>query len=175
VTGAGPIGLLAALIGAQRGLDVHVLDRATDGPKPQLVRDLGAAYHVETLPDPADFAPDIVMECTGAVPVILDAITRTAPSGIVCLTGISSGRHEIDLDLAALNRAMVLENDAVFGSVNANRLHYERAAEVLARADRGWLGRLISRRVPLDDWRDALDRRPGDIKVVLDFHPTGTK
>src|SRR5580692_5521279 len=26
VTGAGPIGLLAALIGAQRGLDVHVLD-----------------------------------------------------------------------------------------------------------------------------------------------------
>ena len=27
VTGAGPIGLLAALIGAQRGLDVHVLDR----------------------------------------------------------------------------------------------------------------------------------------------------
>src|SRR5918995_3297075 len=28
VTGAGPIGLLAALLGAQRGLDVHVLDRA---------------------------------------------------------------------------------------------------------------------------------------------------
>ena len=28
VTGAGPIGLLAALIGAQRGMDVHVLARA---------------------------------------------------------------------------------------------------------------------------------------------------
>ena len=26
VTGAGPVGLLAALMGAQRGLDVHVLD-----------------------------------------------------------------------------------------------------------------------------------------------------
>src|ERR1700757_2386163 len=45
VTGAGPIGLLAALIGAQRGLDVHVFDRATSGAKPQLVRDLGATYH----------------------------------------------------------------------------------------------------------------------------------
>ena len=35
VTGAGPIGLLAAMLGAQRGLEVHVLDRTTDGPKPR--------------------------------------------------------------------------------------------------------------------------------------------
>lgn len=32
VTGAGPIGLLAALLGRQRGLEVAVLDRVTDGP-----------------------------------------------------------------------------------------------------------------------------------------------
>jgi glucose 1-dehydrogenase len=36
VTGAGPIGLPAALLGAQRDHRVHVLDRATDGPKPAL-------------------------------------------------------------------------------------------------------------------------------------------
>lgn len=40
VTGAGPIGLLAAMMGVQRGLEVHVLDRAEAGPKPGLVRDL---------------------------------------------------------------------------------------------------------------------------------------
>src|SRR5215213_7383527 len=34
VTGAGPIGLLAALLGAQRGLEVHVFDRNFKGPKP---------------------------------------------------------------------------------------------------------------------------------------------
>ena len=34
VTGAGPIGLLAAMMGVQRGLDVHVLDVVTEGPKP---------------------------------------------------------------------------------------------------------------------------------------------
>src|SRR5690606_34169845 len=39
VTGAGPIGLLAALMARQRGLDVDVLDRVTEGPKPALVRD----------------------------------------------------------------------------------------------------------------------------------------
>src|SRR5215204_7659858 len=42
VTGAGPIGLLAALIGQQRGLEVHVLDRMAAGAKPDLVRALGA-------------------------------------------------------------------------------------------------------------------------------------
>ena len=45
VTGAGPIGLLAAMVGKQRGLDVHVLDRVESGLKPDLVRDLGATYH----------------------------------------------------------------------------------------------------------------------------------
>src|SRR5512143_2627258 len=48
VTGAGPIGLLAALMARQRGLEVHVLDKVTTGPKPDLVRDLGATYHTGT-------------------------------------------------------------------------------------------------------------------------------
>src|SRR5262245_20706732 len=44
VTGAGPIGLLAAQMGMQRGLDVHVLDYNRGGPKEAIVRDLGATY-----------------------------------------------------------------------------------------------------------------------------------
>ena len=51
VTGAGPIGMLAALIGVQHGLDVHVLDRVTEGAKPQLVHDLGATYHSGAVAD----------------------------------------------------------------------------------------------------------------------------
>ena len=42
VTGAGPIGLLAALLGVQRGLEVHVIDQMETGLKPDLVRALGA-------------------------------------------------------------------------------------------------------------------------------------
>jgi len=64
---------------------------------------------------------------------------------------------------------MVLNNDVMFGWVNAGRRHYEAAAESLAAADPGWLDRLISRRVPLSSWKDALERRPGDIKVIIDF------
>jgi threonine dehydrogenase-like Zn-dependent dehydrogenase len=165
VTGAGPIGLLAALIGRQRGLAVHVLDRNRDGPKPELVRALGATYHTAL----GDLAPDVVIECTGADPVVLDVLDRAAPDGVVCLTGVSSGGRKMPFDVGAHNRRMVLENHVVFGSVNANRRHYAAAAETLAKADPKWLERLITRRVPLARWREAIERRPDDIKVILDF------
>jgi glucose 1-dehydrogenase len=63
----------------------------------------------------------------------------------------------------------VLENRVVFGTVNANRRHYRAAAEALARANREWLERIITRRVPPEQWSDALERRPDDVKTVIDF------
>ncbi|HVJ43991.1 MAG TPA: glucose 1-dehydrogenase [Dongiaceae bacterium] len=168
ITGAGPVGLLAALLGRQRGFDIHVFDRNTDGPKPELVRALGATYHSGDLSTLA-LRPDIIIECTGAAPVIIDSFTRLAPNGILCLAGLSSGRHDVDLDLAALGTRLVLENDLVFGSVNANRRHYEQAAKALEQAPIAWLERLITRRVALSRWREAFERRPGDIKTVIDF------
>ena len=55
---------------------------------------------------------------------------------------------------------MVLDNDAMFGTVNANRAHYAMAADALARADQDWLARLITRRVPLARFAEALEHRP---------------
>ncbi len=167
VTGAGPVGLLAALIGKQHGYEMHVMDRHADGPKPKLTRALDATYHNGNL---GDLEPDIVIECTGAGSVVLDVLRRNAPTGIVCLTGVSSGGHKINFDVGSFNRDMVLENDLVFGTVNANRRHYRAAAEALAKADKDWLAGLITRRVPLDRWREALEVKPDDIKVVLDFN-----
>ena len=167
VTGAGPIGLLAAMLGVQRGLDVHVLDRVSDGVKPELVRALGATYHSDGVE--AAGAVDVVIEATGAGQLVVDAMRVTAAGGIVCLTGVSPAGRSIAVDVGALNRTMVLENDVVFGSVNANRRHYEAAAEALARADSSWLERVISRRVPLDRWADALEKGPDDVKVVVDL------
>jgi glucose 1-dehydrogenase len=168
VTGAGPIGLLAALMGAQRGLDVHVLDHNKGGPKQAIVHDLGASYHSDA-GSLAELAPDILMECTGVPAVVRDCLAATAPAGIVCLTGVTHSGNMFDLDIGHLNRTLVLDNDVVFGTVNANRRHYETAAEALARADRSWLERLITRRVPLDRWAEALEHRKGDIKVIIDF------
>jgi threonine dehydrogenase-like Zn-dependent dehydrogenase len=169
VTGAGPIGLLAALMGLQRGLAVHVLDRNASGPKPALVRALGAKYHAHGMAEIAGLEPDILMECTGAPAVIRDVLGRAAPDGIVCLAGVTAPGHAFEFDIGGYNRSMVLNNATVFGTVNANHKHYEMAADALARADRAWLEQVITRRVPLERWAEALERRPGDIKVIIDF------
>jgi threonine dehydrogenase-like Zn-dependent dehydrogenase len=168
VTGAGPIGMMAALIGVQHGLDVHVLDRVSDGAKPQLVRDLGATYHAGAVGD-VGFEPDVIVECTGVGQVVLDSILHVGSGGVVCLTGVGSGGVQSGMHAADLAREMVLRNNVVIGSVNANRRHFYRAAQALAAADRDWLSRLISRRVAPEDIADALTRGPDDIKVVVDF------
>jgi threonine dehydrogenase-like Zn-dependent dehydrogenase len=99
----------------------------------------------------------------------MDVIGRNAPNGIVCLAGVSAAGTKTLVDAGALNRSIVLENDVIFGSVNANRRHYEAAASALAKADRGWLTRLVTRRVPLARWQEAFERRPDDVKTVIAF------
>jgi glucose 1-dehydrogenase len=168
VTGAGPVGLLAALMGAQRGLDVHVLDHHEHGAKRELVRRLGGRYHVGTLAD-VRLKPDVLMECSGAPSVVRDVLGNTAASGIVCLVGITEPGYDFDVDLGALNRTMVLDNSTVFGTVNANRLHYDMAGEALRKADKTWLDALITRREPVEHWTRSLQRQPDDIKVIVDF------
>lgn len=168
VTGAGPIGLIAALMGKQRGLDVHVLDVVKEGLKPELVKSLGGTYHTDSI-EKIGFRPDIAIECTGVATVIAGAMAILGNDGILCLAGVSSHNQQQTLDLGTINRTMVLENSVIFGTVNANRHHYEMAEEALLKSDRKWLSRLISRSVPLANFHEALNRRPDDIKVVIEF------
>jgi threonine dehydrogenase-like Zn-dependent dehydrogenase len=84
ITGSGSIGLLAALLGIQNNLDVHVLDRMTKGVKPDLVRALGATYHSGPVRS-IGFNPDVIIECTGVSSVILDAMTNIGVGGVTCL------------------------------------------------------------------------------------------
>jgi glucose 1-dehydrogenase len=172
ITGAGPIGLLAALLATQRDHQTYVLDLVTEGRKPEMVRRLGATYvHRGELVEAAAEA-DIVIECTGYIQMLLEAAPQNVRYRIMCLTGVSAAGAEVTIDPGLLNRNMVLQNSVIFGSVNANRQHYEMAAKALAQADPGWLAGLITRRVPLEAWADAYVRRPDDIKTILDFPGT---
>jgi threonine dehydrogenase-like Zn-dependent dehydrogenase len=169
ITGAGPIGMLAALLSVQRGYDTHVVDLVTEGRKPDMVRRLGAGYVHKSDICAAAAEADIVIECTGHVQMLLETGPQHVRQRIICLTGVSAAGAAHTVDPGLLNRNMVLQNSVLFGSVNANRYHYELGASALAKADAGWLADLITRRVPLGEWADAYSRRPDDIKTVLTF------
>jgi glucose 1-dehydrogenase len=168
VTGAGPIGLLAALCAKLYGLNVHVLDRTESGPKPDLVRDLGATYHTGSMKD-IGFEPGAIIECTGVGQLISDSIQAIGSGGIVCLVGVGHGGVTTSPAAADIAASAVLKNNVIVGSVNANKRHWYRAGNILARADRNWLGRLITRREKPENFQQALERKPDDIKVIIQF------
>lgn len=170
VTGGGPVGLLAALLGVQRNLEVHIFDHNAGGPKPALAKQLGAVYHSDLAKAPSDF--DVVLESTAVGAVVLDVVDHTAPNGIVCLLGVSNPGDKVPADAGALNRTVVLGNRVIFGSVNANRDDYQSAVTALRQADRAWLASIITRRVPLADWKSAFEKRHGDVKTIVSFDDT---
>jgi len=180
VTGAGPIGLLAAAAGTIAGFDVTVLDRMATGTKPDLARAIGATYtsDLDTLGGTATadifvaaqttIEPfDVVLECSGATAVTARAAGMLAQAGVMVLIGISG--HGAPVDLGLVGNALIRSNGAIVGTVNAGRRHYPQAVEVLEQIDSDWLRRLITRRVPLDTWPSAIERTDDDVKIVVTF------
>ncbi len=147
---------------------MHVLDRMESGSKPDLVRALGATYHSGSVSE-LDFEPDAIIECTGVGQVISESIRKIGANGIVCLTGVGHGGVMTGAAIADVAAAAVLRNNVIVGSVNANKRHWYRAGQTLAKADREWLAKLISRREKPEDFQKALERKPDDIKVVIQF------
>jgi hypothetical protein len=81
----------------------------------------------------------------------------------VVVVGAGFAGYQAARTLGRLSRALGICGT---GSVNANLRRYA-AASALAQAGLDWLERLISRRVPLDRFGDALAAQPEDIKVAL--------
>ena len=180
VTGAGTVGLLAAMLLSLRGLEVIVYNRSRSGPKPDLVEALGARFvsadDVELGREFADrFGPiDIAIEATGYSPLAFTLLDVVGPNGVVVLTGVSGGDRTAELPVDHLNLETVLKNKVLLGTVNADRANFEAAVRALEEAEQrwpGWLSRLITRRVGLSDYRHALDRSSDEVKVVIDIAP----
>lgn len=168
IVGAGAIGLFAALMARRRGLETHVFDVVPRGAKPEPVEAIGARYHTSPLRETA-LAADIMIECTGQPDMIAELLDRGGPATITCLMGMTTGSAVTPIDLAAWNRRLVRQNGVVFGTVSANRRHYETAAAALGKADPIWLDRLVSRRIALGRYAEAFSRRPDEVKVILEL------
>jgi threonine dehydrogenase-like Zn-dependent dehydrogenase len=178
VLGAGPVGLLSALVLRLRGLQVTVASRGpADSPAARLARDAGIGY-LSTSETPVERLAsalgeiDVIFEATGAAEVIMPAIKALGLDGVCILASVTGAETKIDFDVAAWNRDMVLGNRVVLGTVNAARRHFEAGVRDLAAAQErfpGWLERVITRRIPVVDAAKAFEKSRADIKSVLRF------
>jgi threonine dehydrogenase-like Zn-dependent dehydrogenase len=175
VLGAGPIGLLSAMMLVARNATTTVYSReAADGERASLARSFGADYvsaadtSLSDLPRRAGEA-DIVFEAVGTARVAFGALAALAPNGVFILSGIPGARGPIDIDLDGIMRDLVLKNQVLFGTVNASRGAFEAAVRQLEQfmglfpaAVRG----LIARGATLPDVPDLLRRKQGIKQVV---------
>lgn len=179
VTGVGPVGLLATLLLRSRGYEVFAYDILDpSSARATLATEAGATYvqggdEGRTLSSMCKetVGIDLIVESTAFPPLVFEAIDVVGPNGVVCLTGVSDGSRKLEVDAASLNLEMVLENKVVFGTVNANRRHFEAAVKDLQKFDELWPGlchRMITRRVPIDDFGNAFDLHAGhDVKTTV--------
>jgi threonine dehydrogenase-like Zn-dependent dehydrogenase len=177
VLGAGSIGTLATLLLRLDGLHVDLYSRGDGGIGRQLAEASGATFisadHRRV--DDAlakDIGPiDIVIEATGYSPLAFDAMDVVGPNGVVCLTGVSGGSRSLTVDASHLNLEMVLENKLVFGTVNANRRHFEAGVTHMQAVEGRWPGlleRMVTRRVPLARFGASDLERRDELKVIVD-------
>ena len=178
VLGAGPVGLLAAMVLRLRGLMVTLASRGpADSPAARLATDARIRY-LSTRETPLESLGsetgeiDVMFEATGGAAVIMPAIRALGQDGVCVLASVTGGEAKIDFDVAAWNREMVLGNRVVLGTVNAARRHFEAGVRDLDAAQErfpGWLERVITRRIPVKDARLAFEKSRADIKSVLRF------
>ncbi len=175
VLGAGPIGLLAAMMLLTRNIKTSVYSlEPADSDRARLTRSFGADYvsaRDTTLADlPARIGPaDVIFEAVGTAKVAFGALSTLAPNGVFVLSGVPASRKPIEVDLDGIMRDIVLKNQVLFGTVNASRAAFEAAVRQLEQfmgvfpdAIRG----LITERAPLENAPELL-RRPNGIKQVV--------
>ena len=178
VLGAGAIGLLAAMLLRLRGIETWVFDLSEPGGgKARLVERVGAAFassrETPVSAIAADLGPvDLIVEATGYAPLIFDAVPQLSNNGILCLLGVAGHSRPLSVDPADFNNRLVLGNRLIFGSVNANRPDFQAGVDSLAAIEARWPGAaaaLITRQVPLAQFRSAFERHPEDIKVTVEL------
>ncbi len=179
VAGMGPIGLLGALALRLRGAEVYGLDIVdADTARPRWLEAIGGQY-VDGRQVPADQVDDklgsmdLIFESTGVASLEFNLLDALAIDGVYVLTGIPGGDRPLQIHGAELIRRLVLSNQAMLGSVNAARDHFQMAVDDLSHAQALWgehVKALITERVPYDRFHEAFDEHgPEQIKTVIEW------
>jgi threonine dehydrogenase-like Zn-dependent dehydrogenase len=178
VLGGGPVGLLAAAVLRVRGLRTVVVGREPASDlRAQIALNLGAEYvSVEKsslldLPTQVGY-PDIVVEATGSARVVFDAMEILGPNAVLCLLSVTGGGGVSEEPIERINQLIVLGNQVVFGSVNANPRHFAMGVKDFVTIDKKWPGtliRLLTNRIPWEDHNGWFSERGTGIKSTLEI------
>ena len=175
ITGAGSIGTLAACVARLKGLDVVTYSRGpARGADHTIRRQLGATYVSSDDRKLADVGLfDIALDATGYSPLAWGAAEVLDVNGVLCMLSVTGGTKHVDIPSDALNDKLVLGNRLLFGSVNAAREDFENGVRDFTELQQRWPGmmeRFITRRLPLEKVRTALDERPpDDLKTIIEL------
>ena len=178
VLGGGPIGLLAAAVMRARGLDTHVVGREAETDyRAQLAKKLGAKYHSvanKTLFDVKKEMPpiDIAIEATGVASVAFDGMQILGRNGVLCLLSVTGGSKTAEQPIEKINQQLVLGNQVVFGSVNANPRHFAMGVKDFTTIEKKWPGvlkQLITTQLPWNQFNNWFGQRGSGIKTTLEI------
>ena len=178
VLGAGPIGLLGAMAMVTMGFETYVYSReAADSERAALARSFDAQYISSSDVPVEELAGqlgeiDVVYEATGASGLAFAALERLGVNGVFILTGVPGEKAPESVEAARIMRRLVLQNQVIFGTVNAGRGAHEGAVRDLGQFARRWpdaMNQLITRRITLDEVPAALAEASG-IKTVIEFY-----
>jgi glucose 1-dehydrogenase len=178
VLGAGPVGILGAMTLVVNGFKTFVYSRSAEpNPKAALVNSIGAKYISSDTTTPADFARqvgniDLVYEALGVAQISFEVLKLLGLNGVFVFTGIPAHKPAIPIEADSLMRQVVLMNQAIIGTVNADRPAFESAIRDLGIFKQRWpaaIGKVITGRHPLESYRELLLGKAIGIKNVITF------
>ncbi|MCA1624799.1 MAG: glucose 1-dehydrogenase [Acidobacteria bacterium] len=158
VFGTGTVGLLTALAFRLRNLEVHAFgkDKREGYFNADLLEEIGVTYDSTMEISTADSVKkygeyDVIFECTGYSPIAFEAMQALNQNGVLILSSVTGGDRKIDqVPADKINQQFVLGNRLMFGTVNANRQHFEMGVKDLALSEamyQGWLNKMLTHKV----------------------------
>lgn len=177
VLGAGPVGLLATMLLRNMGFDTYTYARNPRGSLNSLIIEGCGANYISASETSVSEIPsitgriDIIIEAAGDAMLSFKAICILGTNGVLALTGVTGGGRSIEIPADCINFKIVMENKVIFGSVNANKRHFDLAVRHLKEFQKKWpglLNRMITKRVLMEDFSSAIRKEQGDIKVVME-------
>ncbi len=179
VLGAGPVGILAALVLAAKGIKTHVVSMEEEThPKIKMIRSMDIGYFQASRHTPETIAQelknvDVIFEAAGSSKLSFQFLPALGVNGIYVLSGVPGLHKGFVIDEDFIMRNMVLKNQVLLGTVNANITAFENGIAHLNEFDKKYpkqMRQLITHRFGLAQFEAALGLDdPGRIKVVLEI------